>query len=86
MTEQRRIMETQADVTEQVTLGWIDDECCQLKKCVCGKEFMNSGVSEDTQVLTLVAYADLDCWECPNCGRKLAIQQSVRVFEVKERA
>ncbi len=63
-------MANDIDVTDKVTLGWVDADVADLKKCVCGT----------TSIDTLEADRD-DPWQCPMCGRELYIRQTLTVLE-----
>ena len=66
---------TDVDVTKDVSIGWVDEECAQIKKCVCG----NTTITD--QALSI--YRDM-AWTCSKCGRKLIIAQTLRVLEIRE--
>ena len=63
------------DVTEQVSLGSVDDEHVPIRKCVCGATF-----PDWTELLSI--YADDSAWECPKCKRRLYFKCMVRAFEL----
>ena len=59
------------DVTKDVSIGWVDDECAQLKKCVCGACID----------VVIGIYTD-DPWVCDECGRQLIIAQKLTVLSL----
>lgn len=60
------------DVTKQVEFGTPDDELLPLTRCVCGQDFHLWDQS-------LSIYKD-DCWQCPQCGRKLYFRNGIKVY------
>lgn len=64
------------DITKDVDFQFNDDEALPLTKCVCGMKFY-------PWKFVISIYED-NPTPCPNCGRKLFWQPSIRVFEVQE--
>ena len=61
------------DITDKVEIGILDNECLEIKKCACGKEF-----DEWISIYDEEAYLT----ECPHCKRKMFFRNSVTVYEV----
>ena len=64
------------DVTKDVEIGSVDDECLPMTKCICGQEF-------DHWKFILSIYEDNPAI-CPTCGRKFYFENRLRIYEIKE--
>ena len=62
------------DITDKVRVGLNDGDRMPLERCVCGDE------SEPWEGLVLDTDPE-DKSKCPNCGRKMWFEISIRVFQ-----
>ena len=65
------------DVTDQVRVGYSDEESLPMEKCVCGA----SWPTWDGPILHIERD---DPVECPKCGRKFHWKSKITVWEVSD--
>jgi hypothetical protein len=67
------------DVTHKVDFGEVDGYSLPIIRCICGQHF-------EYWYEVLPSLCDGDMWECPNCHRKLAFENSITVYEIEDEA
>lgn len=68
---------TTVDVTQEVTIGEVDDDLTYLKQCICGRSWA------PWNKILHINEAD-STGACDECGRKFYFTVKVQVWEVRD--